>query len=340
MELQVGVIGTGAVAVHHMSAYAACPATRVVALASIDAVRRDAFAAGFEIAKVTDDYRAVLDDKEIDLVDICLPHDLHHRVVLEAVQAGKHIILEKPIALTIEQADEMIDAAERGGRRFFVSLNQRFVPSHRKAKELIDSGVLGKPFLGIGVIIGDEYARMNEPNNWKGTWNRAGGGALADTGTHVVDLMHWYFGEATAVVACVERLVVEAENKADDNACGIIEFESGAVASIVVTYSALGSPWTETKEIVGTKGSIKFTSSGDSPVYHYAGKKSDPRLIEVERVTEWWGSSVQAAVRHLVDCLVNDKVPEVTPHHARRTLKTILALYESARAGKRIELTA
>jgi len=338
MELRVGVIGTGVVAAHHMSAYAAHPATRIVALTSIDPARRTALAKEFEIAKVTDDYRAVLDDEEIDLVDICLPHDLHHRVVLEAVRAGKHVILEKPIALTIEQADEMISAAEHGGQRFFVSLNQRFVPSHRKAKELIDSGVLGKPFLAIGVVIGDEYARMNQPDNWKGTWDRAGGGALADTGTHVVDLMHWYFGEATAVVACIERLVVEAENKADDNACGIIEFENGAVASIVVTYSALGSPWTETKEIVGTKGSIRFTNAVDSAVYHYVDKKTDPRLIEVERAAEWWGASVQASVRHLVDCLVNDKIPEVTPRDARRTLKTVLALYESARTGKRVKL--
>lgn len=335
--IRVGVVGSGGVAEHHMSAYMSHPATQVVALASLDEPRRRELSSRFAIERQIDNYQGIMDDKNIDLVDICLPHNLHHAVVLEAIAAGKHVILEKPIALTLEHADEMIAAAERGGHRFFVALNQRFVPPHRKAKELIDCGSLGTPFLGIGVIIGDEYERMNQRDNWKGTWERAGGGALVDTGTHIVDLMHWYFGKPTAVMARAERLVVDADNKADDNACGVIEFEGGALSTIVVSYTATGSPWTEQKEIVGTKGSLRFSTA--SPVYLHSAKGPTPLIIDVNETEDWWGESVQAVTRHFVDCLVKDEDPEVTPQDARWALKTVLALYESAQTGQRIELT-
>ncbi len=237
MGLHVAVIGGGFVGRVHLEAMLGHPAVSAVSLAESDEAALAELAGRYPLARATTDYRALIDDPAVDIVDICLPHDLHHPVALEAFAAGRHVIADKPIANTLAEADEMMAAAEAAGRRFFVALNERFLPVHQRVGELLAQGFLGRPSLALLVVAGSELPRLRLPGHWKGTWDRAGGGALADSGTHLVDLAHAWFGPPVAVRCHLARHVVEAPDRADDTAALLMEYP-GLTVNVVVSYAA------------------------------------------------------------------------------------------------------
>jgi predicted dehydrogenase len=200
--LKIGIIGAGAVVQGaHVKAFQGRRDVEVVGIADPNEAYRARVGASLGCSRLYEDYRRLLDDRSVQALDICLPHFMHEGVVIEALSAGKDVLLEKPIALSLDQADRMMGAATKSGRQFFVALNERFFPAHRELKRIIDSGEHGRPFLALAQIVGDELTRMNDPSSWKGDWSKAGGGALIDTGTHIMDLMLWWFGRPRSV-AC------------------------------------------------------------------------------------------------------------------------------------------
>ena len=327
--IKVGLIGGGAVGAVHLEAYTINKDVQFVALADSDDSAREQLASRFGISKTFSDHKQLLEDESINLVDICLPHHLHCQVALDSFTAGKDVILEKPIALSLEEADMMIKTAEESKRRFFVALNQRFLPCHQSAKELLDNGEIGKPFLVLGTVIGDEFLRMNNAADWKGVWDKAGGGVLADTGTHLIDIMHYFFGEPVSVAAFAKRLVVTPENKGDDNALVALEFSNNVLANLTLTFSATSDNWSEKKDIYGTEGSLHITNEAERPLF-VIKNKSVPEYIEVKGGGDnWWGYSIKKGITHFIDCIINETDPLVTPSDARKALETILLCYQS-----------
>ena len=160
MGMHVAVVGGGFVGRVHLEAMLAHPAISAVSLAESDEAALAELAGRYPLARTTTDYRALIDDPTVDIVDICLPHDLHHPVALEAFAAGRHVIADKPIANTLAEADEMMVAAEAAGRRFFVALNERFLPVHQRVGELLAQGFLGRPSLALLVVAGSELPRL------------------------------------------------------------------------------------------------------------------------------------------------------------------------------------
>jgi predicted dehydrogenase len=335
MRLGVGVIGGGLAGSVHVEALTAHPSVSAVWLADTDPAVVRAVGDRFPLAGSVTDHRVLLDDPAIDLVDIVLPHDLHYPVALEAFAAGKHVIADKPIAITLAEADAMIAAAEAAGRRFFVALNQRFLPAHQQVRRLLDEGVIGRPTLAMLTVAGTELERMRRPEHWKGTWGRAGGGALADSGTHVVDLVHAWFGPPRAVTCHLARHVVEAVNKADDTAALVMEYADLTV-SLAVTYAAAGQPWSETRQLWSETGSIHVRLEAERPLEVWEQGRQVPQ--EVAHDPLWWPWSVKLGVAHAIDCLVEDRPFAVTPADARAALRTIRAAYQAAASGRRVVL--
>jgi UDP-N-acetylglucosamine 3-dehydrogenase len=218
MGLHVGLIGSGSAGKAHIGAVISHPAVSSLSLAENDLVQLDSLAKTYRLRYVTQNYQKLLIDPEIDIIDICLSHDLHYPIALQAFQAGKDVIVEKPISNSIEEADAMIAASKQFGKRLYVALNERFLPVHQKVKEIIQSGKLGKVVLANLIVAGSELDRMDAPDHWKGTFGRAGGGALADSGTHVVDLAIDWFGMPDAVQSSMGRFIVGSANKAEDTA--------------------------------------------------------------------------------------------------------------------------
>ena len=335
--LTIGLIGAGDVArAAHMPSFAANPKAEVTAVADPDVQSAQSLAEKHGIGKVVEDYREILSDPSVVAVDICTPHHLHCQITMDALIAGKHVICEKPIAMTLDEADRMIGAAHEMGLWLLITLNERFLPIHRKVKELLSDGRLGKPFLVNVYIMGDELLRMNDAHSWKGTWDQAGGGAFFDTGTHVVDLMHYWFGEPKAVTATLKRLMATPENKADDNAAVILEYDNDLIANLVVSYTVQNEAWSEKKFIYGTGADLSMITEAAVPMLLVEG--GSPQMVEVEHKAAWWDWSIDRALRHFVDCIVEGAEPVVTAEDARAVLKTVLAAYQSASDARRIAI--
>ena len=335
MGLHIGIIGAGFVGRVHVDAMLAHPDVDRISIADADPATLESVVRDYAIERAESDHRALLDDPAIDVVDVCLPHDLHHPVVLAAFAAGKHVITDKPIANTLAEADEMLDAAESAGRRFFVALNQRFIPAHQRVSQLLADGFIGAPSLATLVVAGDERPRMGIPGHWKGSWERAGGGALADSGTHVIDLALDWFGPPTALSCHIARHVVEAPDKADDTAAVMLEYP-GLTVSIVVGYASGGQPWTETRSMWSATGAIHVRLEDADPMQVWQAGELIPQHVDHD--PEWWPWSVKRGLAHAVRAIAHDEPFAVSPLEARATLRTIRAAYASADMGRRIRM--
>ncbi len=333
MGLHIAIVGIGMVGRVHLDALSKHPAISAVSVCEAESDQVKTLSQIYSLRHIESDYEKLLGNPEVDIVDICLPHDLHYPFAIKAFQAGKHVILEKPISITLAEAEEMIAAAQKAGKRLFVALNERFLPVYQKVKEIVSSGAMGKIVMANLTVAGSELPRMNIAENWKGTFGRAGGGALSDSGTHVVDLAIDWFGMPEAVHCSMGRFVVSAVNKADDTASLIMQYPD-KIVTINVTYASTGQKWSETRSIWGEKGSIHTVIEEANPISYYLDQQSIP--INVDHSPDsWWEDSVKAGINHAVDCMASGIPFSVTPEDALRTLKVIKYAY-FASALKRV----
>ncbi len=338
-QLRIGLIGAGAIAAPHLHAYIDNPHVGDVYIADISAEACQRRVDEFGIIKRSfTDYHELLADESVDIADVCLPHYLHYAATMAALAAGKHVIVEKPPALSLEEFDEMIGASEAAGRKLFVALCQRMFPAHRKAKELLEAGEIGTPFLVTVTVMGDEMARLDDANSWKGDSQKAGGGAMFDTGFHAVYMLQHFFGPATAATAVTKRLVATAQNKGDDTTVAILELPDNVLGAITVTYAATGNRWQEERRIVGTEGSILIRDDPEDEMPLIVMRDGDffPVKVHGPMQVNWWG--IARTLDHFIDCIVNDIAPKITLQEARSALATMLAIYQSGRDEERIRI--
>ncbi len=337
--VNIGLVGLGAITRAHLNAFVENGLVASVKAFDPSEEARKSAAAEFGIIKETfDTIDPLLEDDSITIVDICTPHYLHKPQAIAALQAGKHVILEKPMALTVEECDEMSAAAAEAGRRIFVAMCQRSFPAHIKAKELLDAGAIGRPFLGVINIYGTEMTRMLDPESWKGDWAKAGGGALFDTGYHAVYMMQHFFGPAISVTAMTKRYLNDLENKSDDVSVVALDLPGQALGSIVVTYGATGDRWTEERRIVGTDGSlfIRDDAEDGAPLMLLRRDGAEPIKVATPLFTHPYG--IARTLDHFLDCIVNDKPETITVAEARAAVGTCQAAYASEKQGKRIDI--
>lgn len=286
--LEVGLIGGGFMGKAHSLAYAAMPmffwpapampVRKIVAEATEDVAEEAALRLGFE--SWTSDWRKVVEDPGIDIVDIATPNNLHAEIAIAAAEAGKPILCEKPLARTGDEAREMLDAVERAGVVHMVAFNYRRTPAVALAKKFIDEGAIGDILNFRGTYLQDWSADPKAPLSWRFQKEVAGSGTLGDIGTHVIDIARYLVGEVSAVLAVLRTIITErpvqtggadklaaAEKRADlprapvdvdDEVQTLLRFESGAVGSLEATRNAYGRNNFLTFEIHGTEGSICF----------------------------------------------------------------------------------
>jgi len=341
MALNIGIIGAGGITRPHLLGFQKVPNLGRIVVADPDAAALDHQKKLFPEIEVTADYRDILRDPTIPLVDVCVPHYLHHPVVLECFETGKDVFCEKPIATTLRDARDMIDTAARKKRTFYVSLNQMFTPAHRKAAEMIRQGDLGRLLMGVWKMIGDEFDRMNQCDHWKGDIRKAGGGAFFDTGMHAAYVLLDLFGPARQVSAFTRRLLVEPENKGDDNSVAIVEFESGAVVTYAQTYTGLSEDWNEKKYLYGEKGSLHIddTQADAYPLTFFTPDNHRGMPVEVEKLSSLWEDTLAKSVVHHLDCYVNGKTPLYDTRLAVDALRLILAFYRSSELNRAVKLS-
>jgi predicted dehydrogenase len=287
-KLNVAMIGGGFMGKAHAMAYAAMPMffwpapaipVRKVVVDVNDVMAEEAKNRfGFEEASA--DWRAVIARPDIDIVDICTPNNAHAEIAIAAARAGKHIICEKPLARTGEEAKTMLDAVKNSGAIHMVAFNYRRTPAVALAKKYIDEGRIGDILNFRGTYLQDWSADPDSPLSWRFQKSVAGSGTVGDIGTHVVDFARYLVGEIASVNAMIKTHIPTRPKQAggidklgvgggdknaergpvdvDDEMLTMVKFTNGAIGSIEATRNAYGRNNFLTFEIHGTKGSIAF----------------------------------------------------------------------------------
>lgn len=321
--IRVGLIGGGGIATFHINGYREHAETITIG-AVADAVPATAEARGTELGVPSfTDYREMLDLADIDAVDICLPHHLHRDAIVAAARAGKHVLCEKPLCLTPEEAADVEAAVREAGVTLMCAHNQLFMPAVAKAKELIDGGALGTVY---EVRTTDSFRNEFDPSNmgWRAHASTSGGGELIDTGYHPSYLlMHLAGGvpvSATAMLSTHRLAFMEGE----DSAQCLFRFDNGAVGQLVTSWAYEPAAGTERFSVVGEAGSL--TSDGTT-------LRWDLRDGTSETVTFDEVDTFSAEIAVFGACLRDGTRPIHTEREGLAVLGMILAAYEGARSG-------
>ncbi|TCO35746.1 putative dehydrogenase [Kribbella steppae] len=320
-EIKVGLIGGGGIAGAHIRGYRE-HAERIGITAVADAVEETAVARGNELgATPYVDYRRMLETEDIDAVDICLPHHLHRDAIVAAAQAGKHILCEKPLCLTADEAAEVRKAVQDNGVTLMCAHNQLFLPAVAKAKELLEAGSIGTVY---EVRTTDSFYNDFDPNSmgWRASSKTSGGGELIDTGYHPTYLLLHLAGglpvEATAMLSTHRLKFMEGE----DSAQVLIRFDNGVVGQLVTSWAYQPAPATERFSAVGELGSL--TSNGSSLTYQL--RSGETETFDLEPV-----DTFVAEIGHFADSLLGKTRPIHTEEEGIAVLGILLAAYEGAR---------
>lgn len=325
-RIKVGIIGAGGIAAVHMEGYLAnSDLIQVVAVADtvIESARRLADPLG---AEVYTDYREMLESEHIDAVDICLPHHLHVDAIVAAAEAGKHILCEKPICVNREEAQRVLDVIERSGVVLMCAHNQLFSPPVVKARELLDSGLLGAIYR---VRTTDCFFNDFQPDTvgWRGAVASSGGGELIDTGYHPTYLLaHLANAEPHEVIAMLSthRLTFM---EGEDSAEVLVRFSNGIVGTIATSWAYTSTATTERFSVVGEKGSIH----SDGASLWYALRTGENERFDFPKGPVW--QEYADEIEHFARSLIAGTAPIHDHRDGIAVLGIILAAYESARSG-------
>jgi predicted dehydrogenase len=331
MSVGIGLIGAGGITGGHIRGYLSIPdQVKVVAVADVDEgnARRRADEAGG--ADVLSDYKELIKRSDVDAVDICLPHHLHADAIVTAADAGKHILCEKPLCLSMAEADMVQRAVAANGVTLMCAHNQLFMPAVARTRALLDSGTLGRIY---ELRTTDSFFNrgLSSPDSmgWRAHLSTAGGGELIDTGYHPTYLLLHLAGSApTQVVAMVSKHHLHFM-EGEDSAQVLVRFGNGAVGTIVTSWAYTPAPGTERFSIVAEKGSL----SSDGSTIHYklhAGDDVTISLPEVHNMTE--------EIVDFVACVRDGKRPINTEAEGIDVLRVILGAYESAKTGMMVDL--
>jgi predicted dehydrogenase len=323
-RIRVGIVGAGEISGHHIRGYLqAGEFAQVTAIADIDAERAHRRVEAIGNAEVFVDYREMIASPLVDAIDICLPHQLHSDAIVAAAAAGKHILCEKPLCLTLEEADVVTDAVATAGVTLMCAHNQLFLPAVAPAREMIREGKLGKVF---GARTTDEFALTIDADRlgWRARRATSGGGELIDTGYHPTYLLlNLIDSEPIEVAAMLSRHRLSFM-EGEDTANVLVRFADGTIGTIVTSwaYEAAGS--TEKFSVVGEDGALW----SDGRALHYK-----PRAGEQVVVLESGEDAPDTYALEVVDfiaCLREGRRPLNTDVEGVNVLKVILAAYASA----------
>ena len=339
-KIRFGIIGCGVIAPHHARGIVGTPEAELVAVCDVIEDRAAKLSADFGGPAVYVDYNKMLAEGGVDAVCVCVPSGLHGQVTIDAAKAGKHLMCEKPIEITLEKIDKMIVACREANVKLGVIFQRRTSPMWHKVKKTVEAGKLGKMVLGDAYL---KYYRSQEyydSGDWRGTWELDGGGALMNQGVHMIDLQRWIMGPVKTVYAKADHLVRNIE--VEDTCCAVMEFASGAFGVLEGTTSVVkmdhrmelhgevGTIVVEGEKIA--KWEVPGDESGGQPdeTDQIGSAASDPTAIS--------SGGHGILISDLCRAIIEDREPMIAGEEARKAVEVILAVYESARTGKPVQI--
>ncbi len=351
-QIRFGIVGAGKVAQNHAEVIAALPDATLTAVTSRTAAKAETLAAKYD-ARAFTDTPAMIASGLVDAVIICTPHPEHAAPALAALNGGVHVLVEKPLAVSLADCDAMIRAAERSGVKLGVISQRRCYPSTQRVKAAIDAGKIGKPIIGTATLLGWRDQKYYESDPWRGKWEAEGGGVLVNQAPHQLDLLLWYMGEIDEVFAYWGNLnhpYIEVE----DTAAAVVRFKSGAIGNILVSNSQKPGLYGKV-HIHGENGaSVGVQTDGGSMFVAGMTKILEPPLNDLwtipgeESLLAGFQEADRAEfnstddpinyyfsrqVAEFVEAIQEDREPMVTGWDGRRVVELFNAIYESGRRG-------
>ncbi|MDR3235914.1 MAG: Gfo/Idh/MocA family oxidoreductase [Prevotellaceae bacterium] len=348
-QYNIAIIGCGKVAHLHAKAIGNLPTATLAAVWSRTAASAETFAAQYG-AKPYADIGAMVRESHIDLAIVCNPHPFHKNVAVEAARAGAHILVEKPLASTLEDCDAIIDACRAAGVRLGVVSQRRWYSPVQRIRQAIDAGKIGAPVLGTINMLGWRDKAYYDADPWRGTWRMEGGGVLVNQAPHQLDILLWLMGDVDEVYGLWRNLnhpYIEVE----DTAVAIVKFKNGAVGNIIVSNSERPGIFGKV-QIHGANGASVGVQT-DGGAMFVAGMSSvlEPPVNDLWTVPgeenllrEWVREDselferidptiyyMERQIEDYLQALADSRAPLVTGDDGRRTVELFTAIYRSTR---------
>lgn len=341
-KVGVGLIGSGFISAIHAESLQRCSGAVILAAASPTTGHAEAFAARWGIPHHRSDYRSLLEMPEIDLIVVGVPNHLHCEVAVAAFDAGKHVVVEKPLAMNLAEADRMIDAARRAGRKLMYAEELCFAPKYVRLKALLDSGALGTPTM---IKQSEKHDGPHADHFWD--VDRSGGGVTMDMGCHAVQFFRWLLPGAavTSVYAQLSTQVHASRTRGDDNALLVLEFDGGCVGLAEESWTKPGG-MDDRAEVHGSRGVAYADLLRGNAIETYSAVGYDYAVEKAGSTVGWsytiyeeaWNYGFPQEMAHFVDCVRTDAEPLVTGEDGRAVLEVLFAAYASAAAGAKVRL--
>jgi UDP-N-acetylglucosamine 3-dehydrogenase len=326
-KLRVGMIGLGAISFAHEAGFAELGgACEIVAMCDVneeDAASRAAMYGAGAYSR----YQDLLENPDVEMVDITVPHELHYEIALAALEKGKHVLVEKPITVKYAQGEELIAKARKAGLKFSVAENTRFVSAYQKAEQILKAGILGEIWTVRTLIAGSEVFRLKDPNLWHG--KAPYGGVILDSAVHNFYLFKWLFGGVRDVQGFASKIVPEGEM--EDNGLILGHMANGADFQLN-TSCTMEIPWTERVEIYGSRAGLIIDQLVDPVVRYYQGSGDIDGTIMADVPFDpfaWKFNSMIAEIKDFVTAVIEDRPPLIDPEDALYALKAAEAVYKS-----------
>ena len=331
-KTRIGIIGCGWAGNEHAQAIKELSSEAdLAAVCDIDEDKVKKFAVDHNVSNHTKNYRNLLEDKLIDAVSICLPHDLHASVAVEAAAAGLHVLVEKPVCATLDEADQMIEAAERNRVVLMVAETSRYTRLYQKVHELLAGGAIGNPFL---FRISREIHMRDYFDDKRWFLQDSTGGIMYSGGIHDFDLLRMIAGEVEHVYA-LQAVKSFREMAADDTSVALAHLVSGAAGIIIESFSIKTAAGGVKGIIHGERGTLSFDRSRRL-IELFAPEDSSSRTVKKIQCEEQ--NFFLDEIKDFVDCVRENRVPLSSAGEGKKTLACVVAAYESMKTGKAIFL--
>jgi len=344
MAIKVGIIGCGKIAqVRHIPEYAVNPHAEVYGFYDINQARAEELAKKYG-GKAFASYEALLADPEIEAVSVCAANHAHAEISIAALKAGKHVLCEKPMAISLEECEAMVAAARESGKYLMIGQNQRLAKAHSKAKELIEQGVIGK-VLTFRTIFGHGGPETWSVDPGKNVWffdkTKAAMGAMADLGIHKTDMIQYVLGtkivKTQAVLTTLDkRDATGSLIGVDDNAICIYQMENGVIGTMTASWTYYAAE-DNTTVIYGTKGELRLY---DDPKYSVQQINADGTRIDyqIDQIQTNDNQTASGVIDLFVESLVEKKEPEISGENVLHAMKAVFASIESSAKGCAVEV--
>lgn len=336
--VRIALVGCGRISANHFEAIAKVDGLELSAVC--DSVESRARAAGeqWQVPWFTS-YEKMLAEADCGAVAIATPSGLHPAHGIAAAKAGKHVISEKPMAITLASADALVKACDDAGVHLFVVKQNRLNATVQLVKRALDKGRFGRLFLANTTVHWTRPQSYYDQAPWRGTWE-FDGGAFMNQASHYVDLMQWLVGPVESVIAKTATMARKIE--AEDTGAAVLKFRNGALGVIEVTMLTYPKNLEGSFTLIGEKGTVKVGGTAVNKIEHWSFADADPDDAEVERVNteppSVYGFGHEPYYRNVLRVIRGEAVPDTDGRGGRKSLELILGIYESAKTGREVPL--